>query len=161
MRRKTAYLSIAALFLFLQCGKSNPAGPSVVTSETWRLYDIGTQNHIDIILSKLSNSAVSAQGTFYYDFYGDSITGIMPSGTAAIFDSSVIITASGTASYPPTVSGSGTSSTFNLNMSGIFKDSVASGTWSIVFSDSSWQGWINPGRFSGRLQNGSGVTLHK
>jgi hypothetical protein len=159
MKRPAVSFSIL-LFSLLNCS-NNPSGPSISTSETWRLFDVGTQNQIDIALSKLSTGGVVTSGTFHYLFYGDTITGTISIGSAVIIDSSVTIAASGSASYPATVSGPGASSPFSLNMSGVFKDSVATGTWNIVFSDSPWQGWISPGHFSGRLQSGGGITAQK
>jgi len=82
-------------------------------------------------------------------------------GAAAIIDTTVTINAQGTASHPSSQSGPGASSQFSLQLSGTFKDSIAQGLWNIQFTDTMWQGWINPGRFAGRLQSGSGVTaLH-
>lgn len=158
--KKTTLLLPVFLFYLLNCS-SSPTNPSVLSTETWRCNDLTTPSHIDLVLSKMSNAGVQASGTFSYLFYGDTITGIISSGAATVIDTAVTITASGNASYPPSVTGAGASSAFNLNMSGIFRDSVASGTWSIVFSDTLWQGWVTPGRFSGRLQSGGGVTAQK
>jgi hypothetical protein len=132
----------------------------VVASETWKFIDVATsQNWATLTLSKLSNGGVSSQGSFTYTFYGNTITCTSMSGTATIIDSSVSITTAGTAAYPPDTSGHVESSPFQLAFNGLFKNGISSGTWNITFTDSVWQGWISPGRFTGTLQSGSGVTL--
>ena len=156
--RKTI-LFAAACFVFFNCSNNNSTGPSAVASETWKFIDVATsQNWATLTLSKLSNGGVSCQGSFTYDFYGYTITCTSMSGTATIKDSSVSITTSGTAAYPPDSSGHVESSTFQLVLNGLFKNGISSGTWNIAFTNSAWQGWINPGRFTGIRQSGSGVT---
>jgi hypothetical protein len=158
MARKYAVLSVVFPVLFLFCGKDTPTGLPVVASETWHIsYTGGPQNYAEISLSKHTDSSVTVQGTWHYNFYGYIITGTM-SGTATIIDSSVTINTWGTASYPPDSSGAVESSGFNLQMSGNFIDSTAQGTWEIHFDNTDWEGWIDPGTFTGQLQNGIGVT---
>lgn len=81
------------------------------------------------------------------------------SGSAVIADSTVAISATGTASYPPDSSGQAETSAFTLDMGGVFKYKKARGEWEIHFSDTLWEGWVEPGEFSGSLSSGSGVTL--
>jgi|WetSurMetagenome_2_1015567.scaffolds.fasta_scaffold404110_1 hypothetical protein len=158
MTRNYAVLFVVFPVIFLFCGKDSPTGLPVVAGETWHLvYPGGVQRNAEICLSKHTDSSVSVYGTLNYNFYGYLITGTM-SGTATIIDSSVTISASGVASYPPDSSGVVESSGFNLQMSGSFIDSAAQGTWEIHFDNPDWEGWIDPGTFTGRLQNGIGVT---
>jgi hypothetical protein len=153
-------LLITACFVFFNCSNNNPTGPSAVASETWKLTDVATnQNLATLTLSKLSNGGVSGQGSFIYTFYGYAITCSSMSGAATMVDSSVSITLSGTAAYPPDSSGYVESSAFQLTMDGIYKSGACRGTWNIAFTKASWQGWINPGTFTGARQSGSGVTL--
>jgi hypothetical protein len=159
MKYKSAIIFLfSVIFLWLFNCSNNPVSSTVVASEAWRLNDVGTQNYADITLCKLSNGAFSAHGSWYYEFFGYEITCTISSGTATIVDTSVTINTQGTASYPPDSAGHVDSSPFNLQMAGIFKGGVSSGNWEIHFSDTTWEGWINPGRFNGRLQSGSGVT---
>jgi hypothetical protein len=156
--RKTI-LFAATWLVFFHCSNNSSTGPSAVASETWKLTDVGTnQNWATLTLSKLSNGGTSGQGSFIYTFYGYTITCSSMSGAATIADSSVSITMSGTAAYPPDSSGYVESSAFQLTMIGIFKNGACRGTWNISFTKASWQGWINPGTFTGARQNGSGVT---
>lgn len=157
MRKSAMYMIIAAAF-FIQCSKDPVSSYNVIASETWRINDAGTQNFADITLSKLSNDTYSAQGSWYYTFFGNLITCSFMGGTATIIDSTVNISASGTASYPTDSSGNADSSPFNLQMLGTFKSGTSEGTWEIHFSDTLWEGWINPGRFTGQRKSGSGVT---
>ena len=156
---RIAVFFAAACFAFSGCSDKNPASASVTASETWKLTDVATnQNWATVVLSKLTSGGVSAQGSFTYNFMGYTISCASMSGAAALAGDSAHITVSGTASYPPDTSGQVASSTFQLAINGLFKNSVSSGTWNIAFTDSSWQGWINPGRFTGALTAGSGVT---
>jgi hypothetical protein len=158
--KKKVILLCCFLSILIHCGHNNPTtAPTVVASETWHCTDVSTSNYINIILSKMSSGDVTAQGMFIYDFYGDTITGTISSGSATIVDTTVAINTQGTASYPPSQTGPHSSSPFSLQMAGAFKDSVSHGTWNIQFSDSLWQGLISPGQFTGRLQSGSGVTV--
>jgi len=159
MAGKYAVLSVVFPVMFLFCGNDTPTGLPVVASETWLLEypGGGGQRNAEISLSKHTDSSVSVYGTWNYYFYGYLITGTM-SGTATIIDSSLTINTWGTASYPPDSSGDVESSGFNLQMSGNFIDSLAQGTWEIHFDDTLWEDWIDPGTFTGQLQNGNGVT---
>ena len=69
--RNAAIFSIIAATIFIQCGKDPASTYTVVASEAWRINDAGTQNYAEITLSKLSNGAYSAQGSWYYTFYGN------------------------------------------------------------------------------------------
>ena len=158
MLRKTILPCMLLWTCFLNCG-NNPTGLPVSASETWRIYDVASsQNYADITLSKLSDSSITVRGSWYYTFFGKIITCNIMSGTATIIDTLVTISSLGTASYPPDSSGHAVSSPFNLQMSGKFKSGISRGTWEINFNDTLWQGWINPGQFSGSLQSGNGVT---
>jgi hypothetical protein len=156
--RIAVIFSIVVATIFVQCSKDPTSSYTVVNSEVWRLNDVGTQNYADITLSELSNGAYLAQGSWYYTFFGNKITCAIAGGSATIVDSAVNISASGTASYPPDSSGYFDSSPFNLQMTGIFKSGSSQGTWEIHFADTSWEGWIDPGHFSGTKQSGTGVT---
>jgi hypothetical protein len=160
MWRKCVLFSIVVPVIFLFCSKDAPTGLPVVASESWLLtYPGGVgQRGADLYFSKHTDSSVSVYGTWNYDFYGSQITGSI-NGTATIIDSAVTISTRGTASYPADSFGHVESSAFTLQMSGNFIDSVAQGTWEIHFDDSLWEGWIDPGTFSGILQSGSGVTV--
>lgn len=159
MFRKAILFFMAFSSFFINCGNDNPSGQSAIASESWRLYDVASvQNYTDITMSKLSNGAISAQGAWFYFFYGTEISCTVMSGAADIIDTTASINMRGIASYPPDSSGPIYSSPFNLQMSGIFKAGNARGTWKIDFDDSTWQGWINPDQFTGKLQIGSGVT---
>jgi hypothetical protein len=155
--RNVLFVSILITALFIQCSK-NPASASAVASEAWKISEDGTQNYANITLSKLSNGAFSTQGSWYYTFFGYKITCVITSGSATIKDSSVNIMASGIASYPPDSTGTIDSSSFNLQMLGIFKAGSSQGTWQITFTDTTWNGWIKPGQFTGQRQSGEGVT---
>ena len=156
---RIAVFFAAACFAFAGCSDKNPASASVIASETWKLTDVATnQNWATVVLAKLSSGGVSAQGSFTYDFMGFTISCASMAGAAALAGDSAHITVSGTASYPPDTSGYVESSTFQLDLNGIFKNGISSGTWDIAFTDSAWQGWIDPGRFTGTLTGGSGVT---
>jgi hypothetical protein len=150
---------VVACFISFYCSNDNPAGPSAVASETWRVTDVATnQNLATVTLSRLSNGGTAGQGSFIYQFYGETITCSSMSGAATIADSSVSMTLSGTAAYPPDSSGFVESSAFQLAMNGTFKNGACKGTWTITFTKTEWQGWVNPGRFTGTLQSGRGVT---
>ena len=156
---KKIFFPVLACFVFFNCSKDNPAGPSAVASEKWKVTDVATnQNIATITLAKLSNGGASGQGSFIYQFYGETITCSFMSGAATIADSSVSVTLSGTAAYPPDSSGYVESSAFQLAMNGTFKNGACKGTWTITFTKTEWQGWVNPGRFTGTLQSGRGVT---
>jgi hypothetical protein len=137
---------------------SDTNGPSVVASETWLLNDAGTQNYCDMTLSKHDDGSVSVSGEWHYEFFGYLIICSFMSGSAAIADSSVTISAAGIASYPPDSSGQADTSPFNLQMDGTFKAGKSRGEWEIHFSDTSWEGWVDPGSFTGTIQSGGGVT---
>lgn len=157
---KKIFFSVAACFIFFSCSNNNSTGPSAIASETWRVSDVATnQNLATLTLSKFSNGGVSGQGSFVYTFYGNTITCTSMSGAATMADSSLTITLSGSAAYPPDSSGYVESSAFQLTMDGIFKNGTCRGTWTITFTKPAWQGWVNPGRFTGTLQSGSGVTF--
>ena len=149
---------VAVCLAFLRCSDNNPAAASVVASETWRINDVGTQNYADLTMSLLSDSSVVIRGKWYYDFYGNEITCTFMNGSAAVNDTTVSMTASGAAAYPPDSSGYVESSGFTLQMQGTFKDGTSRGTWDISFTKQEWQGWIDPGTFTGTLQSGGGVT---
>lgn len=155
---KYAAILLSLIAILIHCG-TNPSSTSAVASESWRLYDAASsQNYSDVTLSKLSNGTISVQGSWYYDFIGSMITCAIMTGSATIVDTSVTINTQGTASYPRDSAGNTDSSPFTMQMAGIFKGGVSSGTWEIHFSDTTWEGWINPGPFNGRLQSGSSVT---
>ena len=155
---KKVFFPVLACLILFGCSGNNPAGPSAVASETWKFVDVViSQNWATLTLSKLSNGGVSCQGSFTYSFYGNTITCASMSGTATIKDSSVSITMSGTAAYPPDSSGHVESSAFQLVLNGLFKNGISSGTWNITFTNSLWQGWVKPSSFTGALQSGSGV----
>jgi hypothetical protein len=150
-------LLITASMLAFRCS-SDPASSNVIASEQWRITDSDPQNYADLMLSKLDNGAVTASGKWIYEFFGYLITCTFMSGSATIVDSSVSIIASGNAAYPPDSSGQADSSAFTLQMNGSFKAGAAKGAWEIHFADTLWEGWIDPGTFTGTLQSGSGVT---
>ena len=143
---KTLVLFTAVCVVFFACSDDNPASASVIATELWRLNDIGTPNFADLTFCKLSNTAVSVSGKWYYQFYGYQITCTFMSGSA-IFSDSMTINARGTAAYPPDSAGYVESSPFTLMMKGIFRDSTAIGRWEIHFDKAEWEGWINPNAF--------------
>jgi hypothetical protein len=149
---KRALLLSVGLSFCINCGGNNPSGPSVTASETWRLLDVATNYHLDITLYKLSNGAVSASGSTQFNYFGDIISCAFSNGTAVIIDTSVTIEGRGIASYMTK------SSAFDLIVSGTFRDSAAHGTWRVTFTDTSWNGWVGPGSFTGQMQSGGGVT---
>jgi hypothetical protein len=156
---RTAILFAGACFAFSSCSGKNPASASITASETWKLTDVVTnQNWTTVVIAKLSDGGVSAKGSFTYDFMGYAISCASMAGAATLAGDSAHITVAGTASYPPDTSGFVESSMFVLTLKGLFKNNVSSGTWNIAFTDSAWQGWIDPGRFTGSLIGGSGVT---
>jgi hypothetical protein len=155
---RNVILLILACLVFFSCSDKNPAGPSAIASEIWTINDVGTQNYADLTMSLLSDSAVAVHGKWYYDFYGNEITCTFMNGSAAVNDTTVSMTASGAAAYPPDSSGYVESSGFTLQMQGTFKDGTSRGTWDISFTKQEWQGWIDPGTFTGTLQSGGGVT---
>jgi hypothetical protein len=144
------------LSLTLYCS-NDPAGPSATASETWLINDVGTQNYCDLTFSKYDNGSVSVSGKWYYDFFGYRVTCSFMSGIASIADTSVSISASGTASYPPDSTGQAETSAFTMQMIGSFKAGKARGGWEIHFADTLWEGWIEPGDFTGTIQSGSGI----
>ena len=150
-------LVFAVAVIAFRCS-DNPANATVVASEQWRISDSDPRNYADITLSKMDNGTVSASGKWMYEFFGYQITCMFMNGIAAIADTSVAISANGTASYPPDSSGQADTSAFTLQMNGKFKAGTAKGTWEIHFADTLWEGWIDPGTFTGTLQSGSGVT---
>ncbi|MBN2007930.1 hypothetical protein JW960_01145 [candidate division KSB1 bacterium] len=158
MLRNIICLSAFLLLLIVTHCSKDPTGPTTVASETWLLNDVGTQNYCDLSFSKYDNGSVSVSGKWYYYFFGYRITCSFLSGSATVVDSSVTITASGTASYPPDSSGDADTSAFTLQMNGSFKAGKSRGGWEIHFADTLWEGWVDPGDFSGTIQSGSGIT---
>lgn len=156
MTRKHLILFIIVIISY-RCS-NDPAGPTATASETWLVNDVGTQNYCDLSFSKYDNGSVSVSGKWYYEFFGYRITCSFMSGSAVIVDSSVTISATGTASYPPDSSGLADTSPFTLQMDGSFKAGIARGEWEIHFADTLWEGWVDPGDFTGTIQSGSGIT---
>lgn len=157
MHKLVLLLFVLLIGINIHCSR-NSTDLSVVASETWLLNDIGTQNYCDLSFSEYDNGSVSVSGKWYYFFFGYRITCSFLSGSATVVDSSVMITASGTASYPPDSSGIADTSAFTLQMNGSFKAGKSRGGWEIHFADSLWEGWVDPGDFSGTIQSGSGIT---
>jgi hypothetical protein len=158
--RKTIFSAtrfLPVLSILFGCG-GDPTS-TVVTTETWKLSDAANaNNYANIAFEKYQDNSIGVKGVWYYGFFGSKITCKLTNGSATVDDTMVTITAQGTASYPEDSSGIADASACLLQMAGVFKAGVAKGTWSVRFSDSTWNDWVNPGNFTGQLQSGGGVT---
>jgi len=141
---------VTAVLLYVPaagCSHNNgPAEPKIVATETWTV-DIGTgQAGGELTFIKRANGVVTAVGEW---IFGE-IDCPFSAGPGAVSDSTISFMATGIAT-DNTVS-----SAFTLTVDGTAAGGVASGTYSIVFS----QGWTTsaPSNWIGALTNGSGIT---
>ena len=158
MKTKFLLLGIISIISVL-CNNDPTSSPTVVNTEKWSLSVPSTSDSGSIEIMKHSDSSLTCAGNWYYEFYGYPVTCKIMSGSIIKDTSFLSLVCTGTAAYPPDSSGKVEASPFTLNISGKFKSGKASGDWQISFSDTVWNEWApDPGKFTGKLQSGSGIT---
>jgi hypothetical protein len=120
-------------FIFYACNDSSVNQLAAITSETWHLIEDGNiHDSVNLTLYKMEDSSLSVSGNWVYvDYWDDVITCPMMSGYAVREDSSLLITTTGTAYFPPDSLGIVDTSPFTLTVKGVFINSQSRGSWSI------------------------------
>jgi hypothetical protein len=157
---KVKYLIFGTIgILWVSCSNDPSSSAPVVSTEKWSLSVPSSSDSGSIEIMKHSDSSTTCTGNWYYEFFDYPITCKIMSGSVIKDTSFLSLICTGTAAYPPDSSGKVESSPFTLNISGNFKNGKASGDWQISFSDTVWNEWApDPGKFTGKLQSGTGIT---
>ena len=129
---------------------------SIARTEQWVLILDEGQGSVNCTLTERQDGIITADGNWVYTYQGATVSGPYTNAYVSIVESSMSITATGTATKPSAPPGYNTSP-FTLNISGSTINGQGNGTFTITFSAFGWPDRIS-GKWEGTRTSGRGIT---
>ena len=158
MKLKIGFAILTSILILLAgCKKdeNNPTAPTITAAEEWDfIMDNDSSNHGQATYEKKSDGSVSVKANWNFG----QVHCPFENGTITIVDTTISITAEGTATNPdPAIPPAYQKSAFTVNVTGSAYNGKSSGIWSISFPTLGWPSNLQ-GTFTSTRISGSGVT---